>query len=202
MSLDLSYVLEKNKTCAGRWPELLEINIPGLETIRLVNDFKNLIWNGHTWQAFPFRLEEITEDGKSLPQLNLTVSNVDRLISTYLEGSRGATGARVTFYVVHAQHLDLVAPAVQVSFSVQQTLADEQWVTFVLGPGTATQRRIPERVYLKDFCPYKDGDVECGRVVTGGVHCNHTGDSCKSLGNYARFGGEPGLLGGGMYAST
>ncbi len=193
---------------------LLEISIPtkqavnqtetgeenDMTVIRVVHNNEDIDWRGQRWIGFPFQLDEITEDGKELSRVDLRVCNIDRTISRYLEETDGATGTEVIFRIVHAGHLQSDAAELEETFTVQQTKADATWVTFTLGADFSTNQRVPMRRYMADFCPYQWKDEECG--YTGDEQCHHTLDSCRSLENSARFGGEPTLSVGGFYASA
>ncbi len=210
--LPAAVILEKNRLASDSpFLVLLEIDLPGLEPIRVVHNNEDLEWPAGSeklWTAFPFQLDELTEDGKELSQVNLKVCNIDRMISQYLEETNGATGTQVTLYVVHAGHLDPGdGPLIQETFAVQQTQADAEWVTFTLGPDFTTSQRVPARRYLADFCPYQydPADPECAvaqAVKEAYPDCPHTLDGCRARQNAARFGGEPTLNLGGFYRSN
>ncbi|TCL76813.1 phage-related protein [Hydrogenispora ethanolica] len=210
--LPAAAILEKNRLASDSpFLVLLRIDIPDLEPIRVVHNNEDIEWpagSGDTWTAFPFQLDEITEDGKELSRVDLKVCNIDRTISQYLEDTNGATGTQVTLYVVHAAHLDAAdGPLIRESFAVQQTRADANWVVFTLGPDFTTIQRVPARRYLADFCPFSYGpeDPECGvsqAVKEVYPDCPHTLDGCRARQNAARFGGEPTLNPGGFYRSN
>ena len=86
LNLSAAARLELHKVAStGAWLILLEIRVPGLETLYVVRNTENIVWNGITWQAFPFELGEYTEDaGGEIPQLSLKVSNINRMIQGYL----------------------------------------------------------------------------------------------------------------------
>jgi phage-related protein len=206
MELDLSavavYEIEKNKIATtGAWLILLEIQYEDV-TIRIVNNTEDIEWpagSGQIWHRFPFRLGEVSEDkGGEIPQFTLRVSNVHRTVGRYLEQYRGGTDATATIRVVHSKHLDNPKPVTEEYFQAKKANVDAYWVTFTLGPDHNIVRRYPSRRYMKNFCPYGFGDIECGYSGTGGP-CNYTLKSCRELGNSHRFGGEPGIPGVSTY---
>lgn len=80
---------------------LLTIDHPDLpEPVRVVNDTDDLLSNGNTFQALPFRLQlpDDPEFGKS--KARLAIDNVGRTLTEWLETSRGGTGATVLIQVV------------------------------------------------------------------------------------------------------
>ena len=54
---------------------------------------------------------------------------------------------------------------------------------------------------MKDFCPFKFKGVQCG-YKGDETECNKTLSRCRALGNSVRFGGEPTIPQGGLYASN
>jgi phage-related protein len=202
MELDLStvaaYEIEKNKIAStGAWLVLLEIQYEGL-IIRVVNNTEDIEWpagSGQIWHRFPFRLGEVSEDkGGEIPQFTLRVSNVTRTVGHYLEQFRGGTDATVIVRVVNSNHLDNPKPVTEEFFQAKRAQVDAYWATFILGPDHNIIRRYPPRRYMKNFCPFEFGGIECGYSGEGGP-CDHTLKSCRQLGNSARFGGEPGVPG-------
>ena len=76
LELSQASIIEKNKIAtSGVWLLALEAQIPG-NPLYLVNNTENLTLGGQEYTAFPFSLEDITEDSKELPNVKLTVSNV------------------------------------------------------------------------------------------------------------------------------
>ena len=68
--------LEKNKLSTDA-PFLICIEMKNDmldEPVRLVRNTEDIIWNKSTWYAYPVEVENYTEDGKTLPALNLKVS--------------------------------------------------------------------------------------------------------------------------------
>ena len=73
----------------GAFLIFLEIKYFGLETIRLVRNTEDISWQGKTWTRFPFALETSSEDGKTIPSMNLQVSNCQGMIQEYLQKYNG-----------------------------------------------------------------------------------------------------------------
>jgi lambda family phage minor tail protein L len=204
MALHLSAVavLEKNKLMSdGAWLVLLEIQLQDI-TLRVVRNTEDVIWNNQTWVAFPFELDDVKEDSKGeLPTVTVRVSNVSRAVQQYIEQANGGVGAAVILRVVHSKHLDALAPELEEVFTVQSVSADAQWVTFNMGGDTPTMLRFPARRMLKDFCPFQYKGIEC-RANSALPTCSKTLGDCRARGNATRFGGEPSIPQGGIYASN
>jgi len=203
LNLSAAARLELHKVAStGAWLILLEIQVPGLETLYVVRNTENITWNGITWQAFPFELGEYTEDaGGEVPQLSLKVSNINRMIQGYLEQADGGVDSEAILRVVHSDHLDLTTPEIEETFKVNSTTCDAKWVEFILQGDLLLNKRVPDRKYLKDWCPYQFKGIECGYKGSA-TKCDHTLKSCKALRNTLRFGGEPAIPGTGIYLSN
>lgn len=182
--------LEKNKLSTDA-PFLLLFDISHkqlAENIRLVRNTEDVTWAGKTWTAFPVDIEDYSEDGKSLPALNMKIGAGQGLITTYLQKYGGLTDARVRIYIVHAKCLDVDKPEMELEFQITETTYDEQWITFTLGASPELANRFPAWKYLTDFCPFVCGDIRCG--YTGDKMCKNNLVSCLIP---ERFGGEPGI---------
>ena len=182
--------LEKNKLSSDA-PFLLLFDISHeqlAENIRLVRNTEDVTWAGKTWTAFPVDIEDYSEDGKSLPALNMKIAAGQGLITTYLQKYGGLTDARVRIYIVHAKCLDVDKPEMELEFQITETAYDEQWITFTLGASPELANRFPAWKYLTDFCPFVCGDIRCG--YTGDKTCKNNLASCLIP---ERFGGEPGI---------
>lgn len=203
--LSAAAILEKNKLAGDScWPLLVEITIPSAPVLRLCNNNDDLTWDGETWTAFPFELDEIQDTaGGELPQVVLRVSNVTQELQSYLEDNDGGVDVPITLRVVNSEHLDEVNPELELTFTCTACKYDVNWVYFTLGANLRLNRRVPERRFLKDFCPFRYGGVECGVVsatVTLYPGCLKTLAQCRERTNSTRFGGEPGMPLGGFYA--
>ena len=182
--------LEKNKLSSDA-PFLLLFDISHeqlAENIRLVRNTEDVTWAGKTWTAFPVDIEDYSEDGKSLPALNMKIAAGQGLITTYLQKYGGLTDARVRIYIVHAKCLDVDKPEMELEFQITETTYDEQWITFTLGASPELANRFPAWKYLTDFCPFVCGDIRCGYAVN--KTCKNNLASCLIP---ERFGGEPGI---------
>jgi Phage-related protein len=204
LNLSVAGMLEKRQLSSeGVWLMLVEIAIPdSAAPIRLVRNSEDIVWNGYSWTAFNIKLDDLKEDYKGRPQsVALQVSNVTQTFQAYVEEYGGLTGAAVTLRVVHSQHLDTTAAELEEFFTVQSTTCDSKWVTFYLGCDISIQLRFPPRRVLKNFCAWRDKykGIECG--YNGALSaCDGTLQSCRDRGNALRYGGEPSIPEGGLYA--
>ena len=185
LNLSQASIIEKNKISpSGVW---------------LVNNTENLTLGGQEYTAFPFSLEDITEDSKELPNVRLTVSNVTGTIQRYVEENNGLGGCKVIIRVFHTDIPDIAE--VEEYFVVTGVSCDVEWVTFTLGTDFSFTRRFPPVRMMKDYCPFKFKGVECG-YKGAASKCNKTLKRCRELKNNERFGGEATIPQGGLYASN
>lgn len=206
ISLSAAAKLEKNDLdSGGAWLVLLEVQVPDGPTLNFARNNEDVIWNGITWVAFPFQMDVVGEESKGeIPKVSIRVSNVTRAVQTYLEEADGGVGAVAILRVVHSSHLDLSDPELEESYAVTNVKADAQWVSFTLGISYPTTARRPARRNLKNFCPFKYGGVECGAsaaTVAAFPTCSKTLAACRERSNSTRFGGEPSIPQGGLYAT-
>lgn len=107
LPLSTASILEKNQISAtGVWLMLLEISYKG-DTIRLVYNTENIQFQGNTYIAFPFTIQDVTENATDLPNIKLSVSNVTRTIRRMAESNNGFTGANVIIRVVNTNIPDV-----------------------------------------------------------------------------------------------
>lgn len=199
LALSEASIIEKNKLSTdGVWLLALEAQIPG-NTLYLVNNTEDVTLGGQRYVAFPFSLEDITEDGKELPNVRLTVSNATGTIQRYVEKNNGLGGMKVVLRVYHTSIPDVAE--VEEYFVVTGVTCDVEWVTFTLGTDFSFTRRFPPVRMMKDYCPFKFKGVECG-YRGAAQQCNKTLKRCRELGNNIRFGGEATIPQGGLYASN
>jgi phage-related protein len=173
---------------------LLEVQLA--TPLYLVNNNENIIWNNQEWLAFPFTLGDITDDGKETMSIQLKVANIDRRLGVVISAAKGAGGTPI---VLRAVTFTKIGDNSKVYLNFEEMFeikkADvNNWVTLTISIPRDLIKRFPMRTVLRDFCPYRFKDIECGyngELTT----CNKTLADCRTKGNSQRFGGEPGLAG-------
>jgi lambda family phage minor tail protein L len=213
MSLSLIALEEKNKMAIDSlFLPCLEITIPGVDdAVRVVRDNQNLTWKGQTWVAFPFELDEIGNTSKGeVPQINIRVSNVSRVMESYLQDydiyckTYGYEAISVNIYVVNTKAVIAnpnCDPEVEHSFILKQPKTDNTWATFVLGAVNIFAKRVPPGRMLKNTCRYVFKDARCNYTGSALV-CNKTLAQCRIFNNSTRYGGSPGIGSGGIVSAA
>jgi lambda family phage minor tail protein L len=188
-------IAEKNKIATdSAWIVLLEIQLSG-GTLYLAANNEDITWNSQTWQAFPFELDTVAETGKGeIPAITVKVSNVTGEIQQYLEAADGANGTPVIIRVINSSASTSTESELELSFVLDRASYDAQWLTFYLTGANCLSRRVPRGRYLKNFCRFEYGGVECGvSAATQATYptCNRTKANCEERNNSTRFGGFP-----------
>lgn len=186
-------IFEKNRLASDA-PFLLLLKLESehlTEPVYLARNTEDVVWAGQTWQRYPFNISTYTADGKSMPTVDLTVSNASGLLQAYLQEYGGLTDAEVTLYVVHANLLDNLAPLMELDFVVTATSYDETWITFTLGASPELYNSFPRSKYMANYCWYQFKSVRCGYTGSEPA-CNNTYAQCRIK---HRFGGELGMNG-------
>ena len=165
---------------------------------------------------FNFELGDLKQSSQgSVPELDLKVSNVMRVLQQVIEQYSGVVGAYCNLYVVNTAN-PAGEPELAMAFTVKGTICDAKLVTFKLGAASPLRRLFPLFMYRPNFCiwtynnptfqalaaaaaaagtPYRNPGKQCayqGPMTT----CSHTIDGptgCQAHNNVLRFGGFPGI---------
>jgi lambda family phage minor tail protein L len=202
LSIDSDLIAEKNKlSSSGTFLELMEIQLSEAgETLRYVLNNRTIRWRGNDWTPWPFQAAPVdeTSDG-DLPTFDVQVSNVGRIVQSYIEQAEdGLDGDTVIYRVVHSEYLNEGNDAVflEETFQILGNRCDIEWVTFPLGAENFFFHRFPGNTFRRGICRYREfkGD-ECG-YGGGQSSCNRTFATCISYNNANNFGGQPGISNG------
>ena len=198
-NLPIALLLEKNKLASpDPWLLLFDITLPDASTVYLARNTQNVSLQGHTYLAFPCELDPMSDGSKGeLPTLTLRVSNVLQTFQAYLEQYNGLVESAVLLRVVHAAHLAEDYSEREMSFDILAASSDSQWISFMLGASNPLKDNFPTYRYLADGCRWKFKSAECAYAGAAST-CERTLDACRQLSNSPRFGGFPGLSGGGV----
>ena len=221
MTLAQHLILAKNKTDdPDPWIVLLKVTLNdiGSTVFRLANNTENIYFdegNGNEeYTKFPFNLQITTTDGGQIPQLELEVSNITRLIQPYLEDLDGAINSTVKITIAHVNAVTSTvignvidyADLIQV-YDVIGTQCNSNWVKFILGSPSPLRQPFPPDKYLAQHCAWQFDTAttpspECNYRVSGDglakTTCKRTYTDCVNHGNTERYGGFFGLQTGGI----
>lgn len=196
LSISTEAIAEKNKLASNDpWLLLLEIIYPGEDSIRVCWNTEDITWDGETWLAASFKLDDIEQDKEgSTPSVGLSIVDLERRIIPILDQYDGGVGATVYIYIVHSDHLDKTDPEFEEIMEIIDVSIDHLgMIRFKLGAENLTNRRSPPDRFLKGHCRYKEFKGSLCGYDGDETDCSRTYVRCKELGNQKRFGGFPGV---------
>jgi phage-related protein len=198
-TLSAALLLEKNKLATPNpWLILLDIKLPDDTMFYICRNTEDIAFNGHTYTAFPFEIEPTKETSRGeIPTVTLRISNVTQIFQAYVEAQDGGLDSTITVRVVNAALLSENYAELEMVFDILATVSDAYWISFTVGAPNPLREDFPPHRYIAAHCNWAFKSFECGY---GGASetCKRTLDYCHQLGNSPRFGGFPGLGGGGV----
>lgn len=153
----------------------------------------DITFNGITYTRFPITIDSISENNRgAIDNVQLTVSNISRLIQSYLE-DYDLRGKRVVIRTVWANQLADTNAVIEEAYYIDSYTADQANVTLMLrSKFDVLDVQIPLRRYSRNYCHWRFKGAECG-YAGGEMTCNKTKSDCKTRNNYSRFGGFPSI---------
>lgn len=198
-NLSAALILEKNRLATPNpWLLLLDIELPDATMLYICRNTEDVVFQTRTYTAFPFELEPTKESGKGeIPTITLRISNVTQVLQAYLEAQDGALGSIISLRVVNAALLEEDYAELTMVFDVLTAVCDARWITFTLGAPNPLRASFPQFRFLAGHCRWQFKSPECAYAGASAV-CKRTLSYCRELNNAERFGGFPGLAGGGV----
>lgn len=162
-------------------------------TIRLTSNLTEVSFGGQTYYPFPMELQMTSQSlAGDIPEVNIAVSNADRVLQGTIESLDGAVDSEVVMYIVHSANLASDFSDFERHFKILSTVCNNEWVVFSLGLMSPTFMRYPLFRTMGSYCNWLFKGVECA-YAGGTLSCDHTLKTCQALGNSIHFGGFPGL---------
>jgi len=162
----------------------LEVTLNDGTKLYFVRNTEDVTWNGQTWQALAIIHSEIEFDvnGK-LPEINLSISNVSRVIQNYVESDPDyGSGWKVKLFIVHTDALANNVADITLDLTVLSVEANELTVTFTLGVANPTKIIVPKRKCIPDYCQAVFKDSATGCTYTGAAtSCGKSLKDCETL---------------------
>lgn len=143
------------------------------------NNFKNIVFNGITYTAFPVKLEGFEYDGKgSLPRPKLKASNIKGFVSAYILNGDSLIGAKFIRRRVFARFIDSVnftngvnpygtpdptaAYPDDIFYINRKITENRDYVEFELGtPLEIDNVKLPRRQIFAHICGFKYRESPC-----------------------------------------
>jgi Domain of unknown function (DUF1833) len=131
---------------------LLQIDHSALaQPIRVVGDTQDITCNGNLYVAYPFRIDLPDDFGESLPRARLSIDNVGRELTVWLEASAGGRGATCTIRQVMRARPNTVEFAI--TMSLNNLIVTAQEVSGELGFEDLLNRPAVLRFYRPETAP-------------------------------------------------
>lgn len=204
-SMSVASAIEKNKIASGNtFLLLLEIQLVNadtglnVDTIYVVNNNENVVYDLNTYVAYPFDLELKQESG-GMPQITLTAIDYQKVLLGHLNSLSGASGSMVIMRIVNSGDLS-AEPEIEERFNILTAQSNNFAISLTLGAENYLRRNFPTRNQMQDRCRWRYKSSECGYVGAMGT-CDLSlqgANGCTAHGNELRFGGFPGLVQRGM----
>jgi lambda family phage minor tail protein L len=154
---------------------------------------QDVSFGGQTYYAAPIRSEPITENmAQEVDTINVSIANVDRSITYYVELYNGLRGCKVTIRTVFADLLDHADAYTDDIFYIVSSTITASAGSFILKSKMDLMGvTIPLRKFYREICQWKFKSTQCG-YAGAGTTCDRTLTRCKALSNSLRYGGFPG----------
>lgn len=211
---------ERHKIASAEpWLLLMHIVWPGIsqpgvtqQSLRFVRDADPFTFdcgdgNGpQVYQPFNFEVGEVkmATDG-SVPEVQITASNVMRVLQTVIEQYAGIVGATVFLYAVNTSN-PAGEPDLTLEFTVKQTVCTAKTVQIKCGTASPLRRLFPTFKYWPNTCiwQYKSGVgctyagamPTCSKTIDGATGC-----IAHFPAQVLPFGGFPGIDTNGIQAA-
>lgn len=129
--------------------EIQHADLP--EPVRVVNDNADLVSNGHTFIAAPFRFVLPDDQESQAPKASLAVSNVGKPLMQWIEASNGAKGATVRIMQIMRSRPDVIE--YETTMGLANITADVREVSGALGYDNLLARPSVSLRYAPDTHP-------------------------------------------------
>jgi len=201
---DASKQLKNSLIQDGVWYILLTLtNRDASVVVHIVNNPDDLTFNGNTFTAFPFNIDTVTESNKGeLPSINLTLSNIDRVIEGYIEQDADlGSGWDVHIDIVHETALNSGLAEITYDFITIGASADAKTAVFSCGLRNPLRQQFPRLRMLPNACQNTFKSGGCNYIGTD-TSCDKTLSACRAKfvgASKIPFLGFPGIPGQDIY---
>jgi len=192
------------------WIVLFEISVSDIEIFRLTNNEEAVTFNSLVYSPFPIMMETMEESGQGdLPYINVTVSNVERVLNNYMEQRNGLLDQKVKMQLVNEANLINDAASITINLVIRETTVTENAITFRLSHHPFFEIDMPHQRFYRGRCRWAFKSTQCGwtalatdsdtcdKTLDGANGCQAHGDTTTADGGTAshpaRFGGFPGI---------
>lgn len=130
------------------------------EVLKYTNWDRSLMFNGELYEPAPFTVGSFSQDKEGgTPEVNISVSNIDRVILPIIERYNAFRGCKCEIRTVFVDNLEYCVLDV---FWINSIQATEHVVTFSLSSRLSIfDVKIPHNYYFKEYCLWIYKGTEC-----------------------------------------
>lgn len=159
--LDPTLIIAKNQLYTEQpWVWLFEVTLRNGDPLRLAAYPEELKWGGRTWRAFYAVVDTISTEVGRRGTLQVTVANVNREISAYIEDD-DLKGCEATVYLINREYPALVDEVPSFSYSINQVQRDDIVAVMLLGHEDLSRLQVPWRRYIRERCGHRYRGEDC-----------------------------------------
>lgn len=161
-TLTAALIVEKNKLAnTVPWITLLRVTLDDATVLKLAAYPEDVTFDSETYTAFACVIDSISEvSSGNIGTLRVSVANVDRTISAYVEDN-DMLGNDVTVRIVHESHLSDADSKVDFTYRVNRITVTEDIAVFDLGHEDLVKLQLPRQRYIRGRCRWVFGDAYC-----------------------------------------
>ena len=180
-----------------------------------MQDGGTLTSSEQTYTGIPISSDDIkTSLEGDIPELNITVPNVDRTIESYIQNYNYLRNCEVYKITIFARHLPSGSTYAHIgttpdynsciieSMYVDSVTSNEESVTFTCKPKFNIANAVLPRRRFTIECSWTYNDTACSvdpTVYSTYTTCNYSLDDCRMRQNESRFGGFPAIPKGSIW---
>lgn len=175
----------------------MELNPSITELIYLASNDQDVMFDGKTWRAFPFKITQVSDKGDgNLSSIQIAVANQTGEISALVVKNRGFGGQKATLILVVRDSGGTVSEAFRQTFTVRKSQVRDNAAVFEMNRQDIMSLPFPSQLFFRDRCRFFYKGGLCG--YTGAlVTCDRTlrgPNGCDAHSNTTQHGGFPGII--------
>ena len=182
---------------AASWVELWEVRVDATRGYFYCAHPTSITFNGVTYSPFVVeRGDEEEESNGNIPELQMTVANIDRAIQAEIEAGN-LRGKVVIKRLVNTAILGTATNKKEYRYTILSADCTDIGAVFRLGPANPVNREFPSRRYNRNRCDLEYGGSLCGYLTTRSgalATCDRTylaSNGCKVHGDDEVAAGMP-----------
>lgn len=180
LTLSPALIAEKNKIeSEGAWVFLVHLTSPdNTYDLKFARNTEDVLYEGDTYQAFPFEMSEAQEDGTGkVLGISLQVSNIDRIAQSYIEQDETfGSNWDVRLILVHTELVNTEDfTPLMYKFKSKSVICNKEYATFSLGLANPFRVQTPSQKY---------SPISCQRTFNDGRGCPYTPEILSEYKSY------------------